>query len=148
MSWLSWWLRWQRIHLHCRRPRFDPWLVLGRSLGEGNSNPLQYSCLENPMDIGAWWTTIHGVIKSQTWILSLSIQQMLALVTWLQGWLLLLWHGTNWLPWTENSLHVLQALRPVLRLLFTLSMLPVPELWLFNPISRFHLKIPQCCARC
>ena len=39
---------------------------LGRSLGEGNGNPLQYSCLENPMDGGAWWTTVHGVAKSQT----------------------------------------------------------------------------------
>ena len=34
--------------------------------GEGNGNPLQYSCLENPMDRGAWWATIHGVAKSRT----------------------------------------------------------------------------------
>ena len=33
---------------------------LGRSHGEGNGNPLQYSCLENPMDGGAWWATVHG----------------------------------------------------------------------------------------
>ena len=33
--------------------------------GEGNSNPLQYSCLENPMDGGAWWATVHGVAKSR-----------------------------------------------------------------------------------
>ena len=38
---------------------------LGRSSGEGNGTPLQYSCLENPMD-GAWWATVHGVAKSQT----------------------------------------------------------------------------------
>ena len=38
----------------------------GRSLGEGHGNPLQYSCLENPMDRGAWWATVHGVAKSQT----------------------------------------------------------------------------------
>ena len=38
----------------------------GRSLGEGNGNPLQYSCLENPMDGGAWWATVHAVAKSQT----------------------------------------------------------------------------------
>ena len=37
----------------------------GRSPGEGNGNPLQYSCLENPMDRGAWWATVHGVAKSQ-----------------------------------------------------------------------------------
>ena len=39
---------------------------LGRSLGEGNGNPLQYSYLENPRDGGAWWATVHGVAKSQT----------------------------------------------------------------------------------
>ena len=38
----------------------------GRSSGEGNGNLLQYSCLENPMDRGAWWATIHGVRMSQT----------------------------------------------------------------------------------
>ena len=37
----------------------------GRSPGEGNGNPLQYSCLENPMDGGAWWASVHGVAKSQ-----------------------------------------------------------------------------------
>ena len=36
---------------------------LGRSPGEGNDNPLQYSCLENPMDRGAWWATVHGVAR-------------------------------------------------------------------------------------
>ena len=36
---------------------------LGRSLGEGNENPLQYSCVENLMDRGAWWATVHGVAK-------------------------------------------------------------------------------------
>ena len=35
-------------------------------LGEGNGNPLQYSCLENPMDRGAWWAAVHGVAKSRT----------------------------------------------------------------------------------
>ena len=39
---------------------------LGRSPGEGNDNPLQYSCLENPMDRGAWWAIVHEVAKSQT----------------------------------------------------------------------------------
>ena len=38
----------------------------GRSPGEGDGNPLQYSCLENPMDTGAWRATVHGVTKSQT----------------------------------------------------------------------------------
>ena len=38
----------------------------GKSLGEGNGYSLKYSCLENPMDRGAWWATIHGVSKSRT----------------------------------------------------------------------------------
>ena len=38
----------------------------GRSPGEGNGNPLQYSCLENPIDWGAWWAAVHGVTKSRT----------------------------------------------------------------------------------
>ena len=37
--------------------------VLGRSLREGNGNPLQYCCLRNPMDRGAWWATVRGVMK-------------------------------------------------------------------------------------
>ena len=36
-------------------------------LGEGNGTPLQHSCLENPMDGGAWWAAVHGVVKSWTW---------------------------------------------------------------------------------
>ena len=39
---------------------------LGRSPGEEIGNPLQYSCLENPMDSGAWWATVYVVTKSQT----------------------------------------------------------------------------------
>ena len=40
----------------------------GRSPGGGNGNPLQYSCLENPTDRGAWWAAVHGVAKSWTWL--------------------------------------------------------------------------------
>ena len=36
--------------------------------GEGNGTPLQYSCLENPMDGGVWWATVHGVAESRTWL--------------------------------------------------------------------------------
>ena len=38
----------------------------GRSPGEGNGKPLQYSCVENPKDRGIWWATVHGVIKRWT----------------------------------------------------------------------------------
>ena len=48
----------------------DPGLIpgSGRSPGGGNDNSLQYSCLENSTDRGAWWATVHRVGKSQTWL--------------------------------------------------------------------------------
>ena len=46
---------------------------LGRSPGEGNGDPLQYSCLENPMDRGAWWAMVHRVAKSWTQLKQLSM---------------------------------------------------------------------------
>ena len=42
--------------------------------GEGHGNPLQYSCLENPVDRGAWWASVRGVAQSQTWLKRLSMQ--------------------------------------------------------------------------
>ena len=63
-------------------------------VGEGNGNPLQYSCLKNPMDRGAWWATVHGVAKSRTWLSiwaqyvcfnsSLSIRGTLSFPCWVQ----------------------------------------------------------------
>ena len=50
---------------------------LGRSPGEGNGNPLQYSCLENPTDRGTWWATVHGVAQSQTQLKQFSIALLL-----------------------------------------------------------------------
>ena len=61
---LPWWLRWQRIHQQCRRPGSIPGLQI--SPGGGHGNPLQDSCLENPLNRGAWKATVHGVAKSQT----------------------------------------------------------------------------------
>ena len=52
----------------------------GRSPGERNGNPLQYSCLESPMDGGAWLATVHGVAKSQTWLSDFTIYLSLSLV--------------------------------------------------------------------
>ena len=45
---------------------------LGRSPGEGNGNPLQYSCLGNPIDGGAWWASVYGLAQSQTQLKRLS----------------------------------------------------------------------------
>ena len=54
----------------------DAGLIPGsvRSPGVGNGNPLQYSCLENPMDRGVWQAAVHGVTKSWTWLKRLSTQ--------------------------------------------------------------------------
>ena len=56
---------------------------LGRSPGEGNGNPLQYSCLENPKDRGAWQPTVHGITKSWTWPST--------------------YGPTAWSPWSESG---------------------------------------------
>ena len=70
----------------------DPGLIhgSGRSLGEGNGSPLQYSCLENSMDRGTWWATVHGVAKSQTWLKnehSLDVaSHQTSQIQWVQNW--------------------------------------------------------------
>ena len=61
------WLRGKESACQCRRPG-DAGSIpeSGRFPGEGNGNQLQYSCLENPIDRGTWWTTVHGVAKNLT----------------------------------------------------------------------------------
>ena len=57
----------QRLkHLPAMQESWVRFLGWEDPLDEGNGNPLQYSCLENPMDRGAWWAILHGVAKSQT----------------------------------------------------------------------------------
>ena len=61
---------------------------LGRSLGRGHGNPLQYSCLENPMDRETWWATVHSVAKSTTQLKRLSTLQAQDIVenkVWTKG---------------------------------------------------------------
>ena len=58
------WLRWSRICLQCRRPGWTP--GSGRSPGEGNGNPLQWSRPENSTDRGAWQATVHRMAESDT----------------------------------------------------------------------------------
>ena len=54
----------------------------GRSAGEGNGNPLQHSCLENPMDRGAWWATVQGVPKSQACVWACSVMYSVLVTHW------------------------------------------------------------------
>ena len=57
----------KELACQCRRCKGCDWIPgPGRSPGGAQGNPLQYSCLENPMDRGAWWATVHGVTKNQT----------------------------------------------------------------------------------
>ena len=51
----------ERIHLQCRRPGFDPWVV--KMPWRRKWQPTPGSCLGNPMDSGAWWATVHGLAK-------------------------------------------------------------------------------------
>ena len=59
---LPWWLSGKESTCQAGEVGLIP--GLGRSTAEGNSNPLQYSCLGNPMDREAWWATVHGVTES------------------------------------------------------------------------------------
>ena len=61
---IPWWLRGKESAYSAGDPGLIP--GSGRSPGEGNGNPLQYSCLENPVDGGAWRATVHGVSKNRT----------------------------------------------------------------------------------
>ena len=71
--WASPVAQWQRIHLQeGDTGNVGPIPGLGRSPGEGHGNSLQYSCLGNPMDRGAWWATVHRVAKSWTRLKQLS----------------------------------------------------------------------------
>ena len=66
--WRSLVLRWQMGHLDSLS-KMNFRMTSPRTIfGKGNGNPFQYSCLKNPMDRGAWWTTVHEVAKSQTWL--------------------------------------------------------------------------------
>ena len=84
----------------------------GRSPGGGNGNPLQYSCLENSIDRGAWWATVHGVTKSQTWLndwvcTHAHTHTHSKLMQWSKKWWLLK-NLFIWLPWVlvEASEHL------------------------------------------
>ena len=60
------WTGWIRLN------QTKSWIIKRTSIGEGGDNPLQYSCLENPMDRGAWRATVHGVARSRTRLKRLS----------------------------------------------------------------------------
>ena len=75
-STLAWKIPWMeepgRLQSMGSRTFGHDWAISLSCVGEGNGNPLQCSCLENPRDGGAWWAAIHGVTQSQTWLKRLS----------------------------------------------------------------------------
>ena len=75
---LPWWISGKERTCQCRRLGFNPWV--GKIPWRRKCNPLQCSCLENPMDRGAWWATVHGVAKSRTGLSSytLTLSQRIA----------------------------------------------------------------------
>ena len=66
--WLPWWLSGKESACNIGASGDDMGLISGwgKYPGGGHNNPLQYSCLENPMDRGAWWAVVHSISKSQT----------------------------------------------------------------------------------
>ena len=105
---LPWWLSGKEPSYQCKKHKRHSLIPgLGRSFGRGHGNPLQYSCLENPMDRGAWRATIHGVANLRhDWsdlvhmysihITSICIGKPKILVTLLQySFILVIWNW-NW----------------------------------------------------
>ena len=90
------------------RLHFDIWLLC---IGEGNGNPLQYSCLENPRDGGAWWAAIYGVTQSRTWLKRLtSSSSRYYLIIYILKYDLEIWNSTYpyfkfWKDLNENRIH-------------------------------------------
>ena len=78
----------------CKRCGFNPWS--GRSPRGGHSDPLWYSCLENPMDKGAWQDTVHGVTQSRTWLKWLSVKTEFVIISLLFFMLLSFWPEGMW----------------------------------------------------
>ena len=73
-----WWVEprkenWHRLKLAEKGMQKSDYSIIYRSSGEGNGNPLQYSCLENPVDRGAWWAAVHRVAQNQTRLKRLSM---------------------------------------------------------------------------
>ena len=99
-------------------------------LGEGNGNPLQYSCLENPMDWGAWWATVRGVTKSRTRLSDFCV--CVCVCVCLDSW-------EDWQFFLRSTLFVISRYNTVL--LTTVTMLCIISPWLIClTTSSYHQK--------
>ena len=89
-----WWFSGKESTCQCRRCMFDPWV--GKIPGEGNLNPLQYSCLGNPMDREAWTTAIHGVTKESDTAYQLNNNIFSTVVDSSSEVVKIIWQGIPW----------------------------------------------------
>ena len=80
----------KEMHLNLKRKKKK------KLAGEGNGNPLQYFCLENPMDGGAWLATVHRVTKSQTWLSNLTHTHLNWAFPWDSDVTVLRWSSSHW----------------------------------------------------
>ena len=123
---VSWRILWTEkpgglLSMGLRRVRHD-WSDLAcmhAYIGEGNGNPLQYSCLENPRDREAWWAAIYGVAQNWTWLKQLSSNSLLLRVQ-------LLLFGSQ-LPYTKKKEKILYKNNLLDRLFFSQSTLYCAE---------------------
>ena len=76
---------WAAVHRVAQSWTWLKWLSMHACIGEGNGNPLQYSCLENPRDRGAWWAAVYGVAQSQTRLKRLSSSSSMTMCSWTPG---------------------------------------------------------------
>ena len=110
---------------------------LGRSPGEGNDNPLQYSCLENPMDRGAWRAIVHGVTKSWTWLSDFTKEVSNYLSTTKSSWIGKLFDSTY-----HNFQLCLSVYITALPFLSSVTFFPVGYVWptVNTSINMFQVK--------
>ena len=115
----------------------------GRSSGEGNGNPLQYSCLENPMDRGARWTTVHGIAKGWTWqrVIGIRIFGLQNLIVQFSRSVV----SDSLTPWTaacQASLSITNSWS-LLKLMSIESVMPSNHLILCCPLLLLHSVFPS-----
>ena len=114
----------------------------GRSPGEGNGNPLQYFCLGNPMDAGAWWPTVHRVAKSRT-----QLSDFTFLFTWSKLLRILIAFIELWITMEENAkIKILARRKWMFELLRENQAFVVVHLlshvWLFATHGLKHGRLP------
>ena len=100
---------------------------MGRYTGEGNGNPLQYSCLDNSMDRGAWWVTVHGVTKEWGMTLQLNTTGSVQLLSCVRLF------ATPWTAACQASLSITNS-QSLLKLMSIMLVMPSNHLILCHPL--------------